>query len=336
MVRCHEARPAHRGGRTGTRDADGPSLAAAGPLRSSVAAFVAAAAAASAYVYVQADRDAHSATATLVIIGFGLVGVLFAALVIYRRVAGPIVRLGVSLTAARSQARPEPVSVEGPAEVAALAAGVNSLISSVHTELDERRQAEEQLRSSEASYRILFQRHPGPMWVFDPVTLRFLAVNDAAVATYGHARDEFLSMTIEDIHAPEDVAASRDVVPDLDALGSEGRVWRHVAKDGSSLDVATSSASIEFDGRDARLVLAQDVTEQRRLEAELLQAQKMEAIGNLAAGIAHDFNNVLTVIRTCSTLLLEQLDDPLLRDDVERIDIGRGTGGGANATAACV
>jgi two-component system cell cycle sensor histidine kinase/response regulator CckA len=240
--------------------------------------------------------------------------------VIFRRLARPLARLGDAVAAASRQARPEPVPVEGPAEVAALAAGVNSLISSVQTELDERRQVEEQLRRSEASYRILFQRHPGPMWVYDPATLRFLAVNDAAVASYGYTRDEFLSMTIEDIRPPEYVSELRGVVADREGRGSERSIARHVAKDGSLLDVAVSSASIEFDGREARLVLAQALTEQSRLEAQLLQAQKMEAVGNLAAGIAHDFNNVLTVIRTCSTLLLERLDDPFARADVERID----------------
>jgi PAS domain S-box-containing protein len=210
--------------------------------------------------------------------------------------------------------------VDGPAEVAALAAGVNSLIASVNSELDERRNAEELLRLSEASYRVLFERHPGPMWVFDPTTYRFLAVNDAAVAVYGHPHEEFLSMTIEDIRPPEDVPALHEAVLDAEGQTSERRVWRHMTKDGSLLDVAISAATIEFDGREARLVLAEDVTEQRRLEAQLLQAQKMDAIGNLAAGIAHDFNNVLTVIRVCSMLLLERLDDPALRGDVEQID----------------
>jgi two-component system cell cycle sensor histidine kinase/response regulator CckA len=256
----------------------------------------------------------------LAIIGLGLVGVLFAAFMLYRRVARPIARLGDAVAAARGQSRPEPVPVEGPAEVATLAAGVNSLIASVHTELEERRQVEEQLRRSEASYRILFQRHPSSMWVYEPHSLRFLAVNDAAVSTYGYSRDEFLAMTLEDIRPPEDAPALREVMADPEARGSEGRIWRLVTKGGASLDVSISSTSIEFEGRAARLALTHDVSEQRRLESQLLQAQKMEAIGNLAAGIAHDFNNVLTVVRTSAMLLLEQLDDPLLREDVERID----------------
>jgi PAS domain S-box-containing protein len=62
-------------------------------------------------------------------------------------------------------------------------------------------------RAMQDDYRILFLRTAHPMWVFDVCTLRFLAVNDAAVRLYGYSQQEFLSMTVADLHAPEDVAA---------------------------------------------------------------------------------------------------------------------------------
>jgi PAS domain S-box-containing protein len=158
------------------------------------------------------------------------------------------------------------------------------------------------------------------MWVYDVETLRFLAVNGAAIAAYGYSEEQFLGLTIADIRPPEDRAALRELVNDPSRRGDERRLWRHVHEDGTIVDVKLSSSDAEFEGRPARLVLVQDVTEQRRLEAQLLQVQKMDAVGSLAGGIAHDFNNLLTIVRTSATMLLRKLDDPGLREDVERID----------------
>jgi PAS domain S-box-containing protein len=258
----------------------------------------------------------------LVIILVGLAGILLAAWLVYRGVARPIARLGAEVRSGAEQGAPRPVTVPsgGPAEIAALAEDVNALIASVDRELEERRRAEGALRRSEERYRLLFDRHPAPMWVFDPQSLRFLAVNDTAVATYGYTRHEFLSMTVEDIRPPEDRAALREAVDELADGRVQAGVWRHLRKDGSVIDVAITASAIELDGRPARVVLALDVTEQRRLEETLRQAQKMEAVGNLAGGIAHDVNNIVMVIRTCSALLLNRLDDPELRGDVTQID----------------
>ncbi len=81
---------------------------------------------------------------------------------------------------------------------------------------------------------------------------------------------------------------------------------KHRRKDGSLLEVAGASSPIEFRGRRARLVLATDVSEKKRLEAQLPQAQKMEAVGRLAGGVAHDFNNLLGVILGYGELLMRQ------------------------------
>ena len=175
-------------------------------------------------------------------------------------------------------------------------------------DLTEVKQTQHALAQSEESYRVLFERHPTPIWLYDPESLRFLAVNEQALATYGYSRDEFLGMTIEQIRPEEDVEELHEATSDLTRGRVEPKVWRHRKKDGSLIEVQIDSHQVEFEGRPARVVMARDVTDQRRLEQQFRQAQKMDAIGNLAGGVAHDFNNILLVIRGLSSILLEQLD----------------------------
>ena len=141
------------------------------------------------------------------------------------------------------------------------------------------------LAQSEERYRLLFEASPLPMWVYETETLRFVAVNGAAVAHYGYTPDEFLAMTTAD-------------------LSSEPGTREHRTKDGTVIDVELTAGRVDLNGRPAALVLANDVTERRALEDRLAQAEKMEAIGRLAGGVAHDFNNLITVIAGYAEILL--------------------------------
>jgi PAS domain S-box-containing protein len=174
-------------------------------------------------------------------------------------------------------------------------------------DLESKRQAEERVRASEELYRKLFEANPHPMWAFDVDTLRFLAVNDAAVAHYGYSRDEFLAMSIKDIRPPEDVPSLLDRRAGRPAgLNVAGR-FRHVKKDGTLINVEITSHPMEYAGHRAEIVLATDVSLRHQLEEELRQAQKIEAVGRLAGGIAHDFNNLLTVIQGYGEMVQGQL-----------------------------
>jgi two-component system, cell cycle sensor histidine kinase and response regulator CckA len=179
-----------------------------------------------------------------------------------------------------------------------------------------RRRAEDELRASAVRYRELFESSPLPMWVYDIDTLRFLMVNDAAIRRYGYTRDEFFQLSLTDIRPPEDHLPLRD---DIARHDDTPRLWRHLTRSGELLTVEITAHDLAFEGKRARLVLANDVTERQRLEDQLRQAQKLEAIGRLAGGVAHDFNNILSVIMSYSETLLAALEPGELRDDVEQI-----------------
>ena len=172
---------------------------------------------------------------------------------------------------------------------------------------EEREQAVAALQESEAQYRALFESTPYPMWVFDLETHRVLAVNGAAIKHYGYSREEFLALRIEDLRPAEDIPALHRHLETMPGDYHNAGTWRHRKKDGTLIEVETSGHGITFAGRRAEQVVINDVTERKRLEEQFRQAQKMEAVGRLAAGVAHDFNNLLTAILGTTDLMLEDL-----------------------------
>jgi len=130
-------------------------------------------------------------------------------------------------------------------------------------DVTDRWRAEEDVRSSEKQYRLLFQDNPNPMWVFDLESLAFLEVNEAAIKHYGYSREEFLAMTVADIRPLEKNEAAQGTALDT---AERSRIWRHRCKDGNLIDVEVIWSPIVFRSRLAALALATDVTERRRVE----------------------------------------------------------------------
>jgi two-component system cell cycle sensor histidine kinase/response regulator CckA len=191
---------------------------------------------------------------------------------------------------------------------------------SMLTDITERKRAEEALLESDQRYKLLFERNPQPMWIFDLETLAFLEVNDAAIHHYGYGREEFLAMSIKEIRPAEDIPHLLDNISRGATQYEEAGVWKHKKKDGTIIDVEITAHELTIYGRPAQIVLANDVTERRSLEEQLRQSQKLEAVGQLAGGVAHDFNNLLTVITGYSDLSLRRLDkDNPLCSNLEEI-----------------
>lgn len=131
------------------------------------------------------------------------------------------------------------------------------------------------LKQREESFRLLFEGNPVPMWLYDRQSLDILAVNDAAIDHYGYSRGKFLSMSILDIGPQEDWEAVRSAA----AIGASEkrnaeRSWRHLKADGSLIDVSIYSRKLRYNGRDASLVAAIDITERKRMEDELRNARE--------------------------------------------------------------
>lgn len=162
--------------------------------------------------------------------------------------------------------------------------------------ITERKRAEAALRKSEEEYRLLFQNNPNPMWVFDPESLAFLAVNDAAVQHYGYSRDEFLSMTIKDIRPPEDVPLLERQVSNWTPGIGMPKQWRHRKKDGTIIDVEVTGHWTEFGGKRARIILANDITQRKRAEEQLEhQLDRLSALRAIDATISTSFDLRLTL-----------------------------------------
>ena len=124
---------------------------------------------------------------------------------------------------------------------------------------------------SNSSFELLFSSNPYPMFVFDTKTFAFLEVNAAAIAAYGYSRKEFLRMRITDIRPVEEVPRFLRRFARHDKPVECQGYWRHRRKNGEVFDAEITTQGITFDGKDAALVVAQDVTS--RLSAERVVAQ---------------------------------------------------------------
>ena len=121
--------------------------------------------------------------------------------------------------------------------------------------------------------RQMFEANPQPMWVYALESLKILAVNEAAMQSYGYSHAEFLALTLEDLHPEDERPALRAALAaqNAQAFQSAERVGRHTTKAGRVLDVQVTSNALHFGGVPSRIVLVQDITERRRLENERAQ-----------------------------------------------------------------
>src|SRR2546426_119620 len=201
---------------------------------------------------------------------------------------GPIIGQRLELTALHADGSAFPIELA----ITRLPSDGPPMFTGFIRDITHQKRAQEALRESEASFRLLFSSNPHSMWVYDVTTLYFLEVNDAAIAHYGYSRDEFLRMRLSDIRPPEDVPQLEEVVKSLaegaavqEVRRHEGR-WRHRLKDGRVRDVDIVSHAIDFAGRRAVLVVASDVTELTQTQDALAKyAERLDILHEIDRAI---------------------------------------------------
>ncbi|HEU4952086.1 MAG TPA: PAS domain S-box protein [Holophagaceae bacterium] len=213
-------------------------------------------------------------------------------------VAAPILAEGKALGVLKVvSARPGAFSTLDAGHVQVLAEALGAAL--------QRSRLTEQIQASEAQYRLLFRDNPFPMWVYEPETLRFLAVNQAALRQYGHGEQAFLAMTLKDLLADPDRAQGLLERP---SRGPNGPLpSRHRRSDGSELAVEVTSDDILFGGQRARLVLALDITQRERAEAE-----------------ARRFSRAQRLLSACNEALIRAQDEATLLQEICRIGVDIG------------
>ena len=188
----------------------------------------------------------------------------------------------------------------------------------VFQNVTEKRRAEEELRESALTHRKILQTAMDGFWRMDHEG-RLLEVNGAYCRMSGYSEKELLGMKISDLEVSMPPDQIHDNIQMIKSREKHRFETRHRRKDGSVFDVEISSQyHNELGG--IFYVFTRDITENKRLQARLSQAQKMESIGTLAGGIAHDFNNILSPILLYSEFVMSEIEpDNPLQDSVKEI-----------------
>ncbi len=187
---------------------------------------------------------------------------------------------------------------------------------------------EQALGQSATQYSFLFDENPQPMWILDLRTACFLLVNKAALGQLGFTAEEIIGQNVLGL-VHSDIAGQFETdlgrpCPTAQARG----VWRHIRKDGSTIELEISAIDLNGGETPARLIVAQNVTDRQERQAEFLQTQKMEAIGKISGEVGQQFNGILTSIENNAASLLPKMTDAKGAEQVKQISAAatRGTG----------
>jgi PAS domain S-box-containing protein len=256
-----------------------------------------------------------------------------------RRFSAPVLQPFKELCAVAEWAK-QPEAVGGKsasyknADVAGIATAINGLRGEIHKrehaierlqvefkcdveertrefaqQIAERQIAEEAMKESEQRYRALFENNPVPMFVMDLETLKFVAVNHAAVQHYGYTQEEFMKMNLTLLtHGADPIDVSRAFRSE--AKSFDAGEWHHRKKNNEIIDVVLTAHAIVFAGKVTKIVLATDVTERNRTQRQLkemhrklMETSRQAGMAEVATGVLHNVGNVLNSVNVSAALL---------------------------------
>ncbi len=150
----------------------------------------------------------------------------------------------------------------------------NRVVSIVRN-VTEQKKMKEVLVHQGLQYKLLFHSNPNPMWIYDLGTLEILAVNAAAVQKYGYPERQFLSLTLKDLRAPQEISDLLKQVDELkEGLSVVKETIRHRLQNGNLIDVEVVSHPIDFEGRKARVVMVTDMTDHKKAQTALRESEE--------------------------------------------------------------
>ncbi len=182
-------------------------------------------------------------------------------------------------------------------------------------EVQRREQAEDALRFTGFAID-----HAGDALFWVEASGELSYVNRAACSSLGYTREELLSFKMFNINKDCQNGEWSAWWLDMKTRGARSYESRHERKDGTTFPVEVVMNFLEFKSKDYLCVFARDISERKRLEQQIFQIQKMEAIGTLAGGIAHDFNNILTAMMGYTELIkYHASDEAKLQDHASQV-----------------
>lgn len=202
----------------------------------------------------------------------------------------------------------------------------------------ERKRSIELLRESQETYKLLFEHNPIPMYVRQKDSFRILGANQSAIDHFGYSEEELLQMTVTDLHPPEEAEMLMKVIRENQGNFNEPRVFHHVCKDGRVILVECRVREMLFNGEQCYLVLADDITEKRKVQEEVLfQADVLRNVRDTI--FVTDRNGIITywnegaeqtfgysgdeMLGKSYDLLYPQIDKAKVKQEIQDVILGR-------------